>query len=1640
MMSGELALRDCLRLQVSMLATVLEMDEGRYSTRSSPKILYVTRLAVRVETYLTELLEHNGRAEDYTGATRGLACKPETLVVIREAQATIKNKLLEEVLPLLSGWCRRCVERKQTVSACTLFAHMSMICSGLALEHLDQERVSIILTAQMFLHNNYRFSLDGASGGRNTLTETGIDGLGFTETEIFDAFCRQRNKILAWLTANPSECNEVMETAVRVVTLTSWFHDAGTMKARDWSPSATNAGSFQPDTEVRTEDMEEDGRFASYEDWLRVTTTQVVETEVNIQLGEFTLKKQQMQLLPEEVYDMRDFIQVFGLAEKGNGMMCAVVQHTTNRSWLRMVGCRHDVQIWEQDTRPHGAHFPNPLSRRYPDGLKPGEEWVSAQVDWWLHAFQPTVNLQMQDDSCADADAAYCRLAGRFGPATEEDGTPSKEPLRELVVIKCPPVLHVYNVVEHGRRWYRELIFTSNSEACFHEMDHLDSPTPGIHSAAGWIDKPAPLQKSVVITRNLNAIDGVQTFVPPRLLTGVMPDILLFQYELWQSEDGNVIGYHRTKDGAQLNIQLLRDPGSDPSGFCASGARAAVRRTIQGDEQAPTETLVLVDVLYAGSTPELKALREFATRVDDLSNCLVWTKPPADGASAATAGIELVEFPRLHMSFRVKTDSAGELRLFSEDHSDMFVSNCRAPAVEKVLAGLPTGILLENANTGGAEFSVLLSAGTRPEIVKGGAGANSSYKLDRSSTEWLANLGDVRHYLYPLHHSGAFLSTSTLASSLYLMLLRFLASQYSVVFAMAQTCVSDMAMSPDEAQVFGLLEGCGYDPSPDAVACRIKLYLAMIGSESTMPCPWHIADEAMTYIRLRVHVSAGCRLTSMEELAVLECCPDPQMSMEMRNRKEYLLAVQGAFAGEQLAMTVHYPPKPLGSVPFDSISDNTCLKPGIFESVIVTVGTYSYKRPIEAATEEVPEQPLAGGAAIELLDKHMRKSGFRLTDKLGFLFFYELLTGTLPLKICDTDSSHTLAKVLLRMLPAQDRGPGLLLSVLRILADNPRVCSDMPKYVKEKTGFFSKSHESTFVGQVIQFMQNNRHKLTGDWEIYDGPEHHWLMVGPPGEAHPGSAHSPETVTSQELLSMEMKDRSHICARVQDFSCGSRELRAHASACRLADGTDLRVTAASLEHFSTTPMGPIDLAKYITNEDGHDGPLSPELPFQVEQHKLAKSHVALDMLTRLSEDVRYFSGLPQQLPRIVGMCDADLDEIASQPTGGKANQALGHVAELRKVLAEQRAVDQAYLSSAIKHAEELANTRSMPSSRRCTTFQLGQQAGEEAELEFELLVAMLLDSNGDETLAKVTPCLPQAELIALQDLVVGAVLTSGRLKQTMACEGLAAKVWKLLGKFNTGLRKELEVQSSTLADMLGSERFCIHKQEAGAKLIYDPRFVVFEFAYGMILRGPQHALVVRFMEAVGAGKSLCHQMIMGAGKSTVVGPLLSLLLGDGEKLVTLVVPGPLLEFSRGVLREKFSALIHKPVYTFIVDRHTQISPLMLNKLHVARRSGAVVVSSPTSIKSFVLKLIEHLHTLDRCRPGESHHQILHPERIVFATPFENHSSPVQVRPSHPGQPLRGASARSSACARAKEETGPQLRTSVSCAGQFSMEES
>ena len=145
----------------------------------------------------------------------------------------------------------------------------------------------------------------------------------------------------------------------------------------------------------------------SYADWMRSVTTMAVEMEVNTQLGEFTVRKNRLKSLQHGIREMPDFAAALGATLAAHGaaeaahhalsreraasavgwavrlarggsthcttaqmdidsddsdgsddddpnaivVHCAEVRRSTHRRWLRLVGQRHDVQLWDPDTR-----------------------------------------------------------------------------------------------------------------------------------------------------------------------------------------------------------------------------------------------------------------------------------------------------------------------------------------------------------------------------------------------------------------------------------------------------------------------------------------------------------------------------------------------------------------------------------------------------------------------------------------------------------------------------------------------------------------------------------------------------------------------------------------------------------------------------------------------------------------------------------------------------------------------------------------------------------------------------------------------------------------------------------------------------------------------------------------------------------------------------------------------------------------------------------------------------------------------------------------------------------------------------------------------------------------------------------------
>ena len=258
--------------------------------------------------------------------------------------------------------------------------------------------------------------------------------------------------------------------------------------------------------------------------------------------------------------------------------------------------------------------------------------------------------------------------------------------------------------------------------------------------------------------------------------------------------------------------------------------------------------------------------------------------------------------------------------------------------------------------------------------------------------------------------------------------------------------------------------------------------------------------------------------------------------------------------------------------------------------------------------------------------------------------------------------------------------------------------------------------------------------------------------------------------------------------------------------------------------------------------------------------------------------------------------------------------------------------------------------------------------------FSFVATCTATSDSSGNLRRYCPFLTEEESEGVISCTLLLMMAVNRISQVNLALMQTRSVLKLLNglksAFASGgdpsklsvLYKELLSSSGNLAATLATKRE-FSSSIGNGRFEIDPRFLLFEFCHNLLLRPPQVKLVKKLISDIQNGKSVCTQMIMGAGKTTVVGPLLAMLLANANTLMMEVVPAALLDFSAGVLRERFSTVVRKPVFTFTFERYEKITPELLFKIRTARYLRAVVVSTPSSVKSFMLKFVEYCHILD-----------------------------------------------------------------------------
>ena len=433
-----------------------------------------------------------------------------------------------------------------------------------------------------------------------------------------------------------------------------------------------------------------------------------------------------------------------------------------------------------------------------------------------------------------------------------------------------------------------------------------------------------------------------------------------------------------------------------------------------------------------------------------------------------------------------------------------------------------------------------------------------------------------------------------------------------------------------------------------------------------------------------------------------------------------------------------------------------------------------------------------------------------------------------------------------------------------------------------------------------------------------------------------------------------------------------------------------VGAQDLATLSSLPLE--ELMPYVLWETTKLPTNAPTL--DVSGHAAAQSAVAKSMLKRMKDDVVQHLANESPTPKLRCLSAEVLQQVfsvadpADDPDARRSmtQKCVHQVEELLEKLQRMRAQD----TDAIQGISLLSNTvvnyidlaaGGFEGRLARSKFVLRRAASTAAYVWPEFLFAAILSSRGEEDMRRLNPYLPRTHVETVVQLVMLGMLRANRLGHLSRCIGATVVLLQLLqGALDAppaqvSLPKFVQAADDVASIIAAGRHFTSAVPPAGAPdclssaremaVRLDPRFLIFEFTWNILLRKKQVDIVCDFVAQVKSGNSKVKQMIMGAGKTTVVAPLLALMLADSSSLVLSVVPKALLEMSRTQMRETFANIITKRISTFKFERSTVPHEGMRLNLENSVRNRGIVVATPTSIKSVMLVYIETLRNLHEC---------------------------------------------------------------------------
>jgi hypothetical protein len=1153
----------------------------------------------------------------------------------------------------------------------------------------------------------------------------------------------------------------------------------------------------------------------------------------------------------------------------------------------------------------------------------------------------------------------------------------------------------------------------------------------------------------------------VEEYIPYRSLYGLIPDALLECFQFWKTGSRTLRGYPRSDtsigtswwDDSMILVRLFDSENGSLSAFIV---RVQLTLSPSGSEckrAGIAHPMLLHNPLSTSSDCCLEQICVLMSQLDSCSHLLFWASVPTGIPSLFGVHLPVtnIELPRIKARFAVdyKVDPSDvtspiSIRSLDQDGWTVFSEGDSDPLIRAYTSVLPHYLVLKNRY---AETAIMLPnyGLSRPEILA--APLSTTMRTDRSS-KWSDNVR-TRFYLYPLHISGAFLRTTSIASALYMTVVRIYKREYIAAALLLQACETDSHLTREEKWILSLVSGTMKDHHPNAHALRLRL--ALICYEcGCVPIPWNstnklpepVDQDYEDYLKKYSHVSSVCRLSTEDEMRFIEhrnrdigeesplrarrlryseLLTESNLSAEKANQMESSGDIEGAanlrkelFGPMEVRMR---PPDQTGRRAIFFIQKllpsamNALTQRGSLFSVLTR-----YTRPTADIT--------LSSDAFDILEKFFDDDLMGYGKQTGFLLLYEMLTGVVQFKLAsftrplptasseskegendgkDTalDPTMTLAKLIGRSLflgffkklvEEQNGSPisemeTMLFSILFILttaAENGQASlfpvfpylECQPALSSDGLNFGSPQLRP-FTSQLIAVVT----------KIYESEQ--W-------------SNQPVLQSKREFsgiitnLYISSKNRTISYPVYSNFSEPSLPLRSlplsfphHHSSLSLSDD--------DIANFTNSPLSSLNILSHVCFSPVLVPPeYSEKLPFELSSHPCGSTPCGKSRLRHLQNDMKdsYNKMLTEIQAELVYLTNEHIQTFygtEQEKAVAILTEAEAKLSDLLRDLCGFQQEESRTLRLSVRQVESLANVVADPDkdthgfdlSVEQLQFILMRRAGLKVKFWFENLCGSMMSSNAAIDLRTYNPFLTTERVDELRNCIGGVLSRSVRLNQVNRCissvSSLKSDVAALIHAIKTeGIlsipKAKIEMlrhSAANLALQLSSKRHfgSLHENT----IHYDPRYLVFEYSSGYLLRRKQIDLMNTFLESYERGESLVHQMIMGAGKTTVIGPLLSLLLADGKSLVTMVVPAALLEQSRAIFRGVFSHVISKRVYTISFERsgHGSDQPAFLDalyqKLRRARRERAIICTTPESVKSLFLKYLDLLQSVNSCTP-------------------------------------------------------------------------